>query len=279
MVAQNRIEVWRAEKFNMFGPFMKKKERIGRIYERLRAEPRQWRVGELAGMYGVSPLTIRRDLKEMERQNLILRTHGGAIAAGTVADSPYYRRVSSNFELKNMIGHIAAHQVTPGQTILINDGSTCYHLASNLGGRVPLTVYTNSIPMISELSRFEGIKVFILGGEYNPGLFYTVGSLMERMLEMLEFDTVFLGTDGIDCEGRCLSQDAEMARATEVMLRRGRRRILLADHTKLNAGGNIAYGNLENFDLWITTPGIPADTREKFDSMITLMEAEPCPTQ
>ncbi len=255
---------------------MKKEQRIDRLRRRLRAEPREWRVEELAAMYEVSPLTIRRDLAEMAKRKLILRTHGGCIVADQVADSPYYRHISVNFEYKSMIGRLAARQLRAGQSILINDGSTCFHLASHLGGCAPLTVYTNSIAMISELSRFPGIRISVLGGEYDRDLFYLVGSMMERILEMLEFDIVFLGTDGIDEEGRCLVGDADVARVTEVMLRRGRKRILLADHTKLKAGGSVAYASLEDFDAWITTPGLPRETARAFDPMTTIMEAQPC---
>ncbi len=258
---------------------MKRRERIESLKRRLRAEPREWRVDELAGMYGVSPLTMRRDLEALAKQRVIIRTHGGCISADRAAGSAYYRRISANFGLKSSIGRLAAGQVRPGQTILINDGSTCFHLASSLGGCEPLTVYTNSIAMIPELARHGGVRISVLGGGYERELFCLVGSMMERMLEMLEFDIVFLGTDGIDAGGRCLAGDADVARVTEVMMRRGRRRILLADHTKLNAGGSVAYATLADFDAWITTPGLPEERRLEFDSMTTVMEAQPCRTE
>jgi len=252
---------------------MKKERRMSAIMERLRAEPREWQVNELAGIHAVSPLTIRRTLDELAKKNLILRTHGGCIVANQVADSPYYKKISENFDLKNRIGSLAAKQVCPDESILINDGSTCFHLASNLDVCAPLTVYTNSIAMIPELSRFSGIKTIVLGGEYNRDLFCLVGGMIERMLEMLHFDTVFLGTDGIDDNGRCMICEVEIARMTELMLRRGKKRILLADHTKLNKGGNVTYGSLKDFDMWITTPGVPENLKSKFHSMTNIMEA------
>ncbi len=164
--------------------------------------------------------------------------------------------------------------VESGETILINDGSTTYHLATCLGGKGPLTVYTNSIVMISELSRYPEVKLSILGGEYNPELYSIYGNLTENMLEMFHFDTVFLGVDAIDDDGRCMvgvSSDAGLAKA---MLKSGTKKILLADHTKVGSNGYIAYGSLQDFDTWITTPGVPKEKIKTFSTLTHIVEAK-----
>ncbi len=255
---------------------LKKNIRQESIQRRLRAEPREWSVDEIAEMFGVSALTVRRDLDELAGKNLVLRTHGGCIVANRVADSPYYRKISENFSLKSQIGRKAAELIRPGQKILINDGSTCFHLASNLGGCGPLTVFTNSIAMISELRRFDGIKIYVLGGEYNPDLFYLLGGITELTLERLSFDIVFLGADAIGYRGECMCCEPEVARTTEMMLRCGRKRILLADHKKINAGGYVRYGTLEDFDMWITTDGLPNKMADKYESLINLVNNANC---
>jgi len=87
---------------------------------------------------------------------------------------------------------------------------------------------------------------------------------MQRMLEMIDADTVFLGTDAIDSHGRCLVKDPDMARTAQIMLRHARRKILLADNTKVDAASRIVYAALSDFDLWITTAGISANTLRRF---------------
>jgi DeoR/GlpR family transcriptional regulator of sugar metabolism len=156
----------------------------------------------------------------------------------------------------------------------VNDGSTCFHLATHLGSCGAVTVYTNSIAMIAEINRVPNVRLFVLGGECQRNPFSLNGGILERTLEWLEFDTVFLGADRIDADGRCLVRDEEVARTTQVMLRRGKRAILLADHTKVEGEGHVSYGRLEDFDLWITSQGLPAGLKRKLGRQTEIFEAE-----
>ena len=165
-------------------------------------------VDELAGMFKVTPVTIRRDLTVLEEEGTVIRTHGGCVAGErALFESAYIEQIHLNYHLKQAIGELAAEQVKKGSTILISDGSTNFHLAVNLKEVSGLTVYTNSIEMINELSRNKGINLHVLGGKYKREVHCLGGAMMEQMLEGLKFDIVFLGTDGIDPEGRCLVAD------------------------------------------------------------------------
>ena len=179
---------------------MKPEQRQQQIMAQLRALQAELSVEELARKFAVSALTIRRDLERLEVDGAILRTHGGCVLRATV-ESAYHRKVALNFELKQAIGRAAAQEVKSGDAILINDGSTTFHLAPHLGNTGKLFVYTNSIAVISELSRFPDIRLYILGGEYIPARYFFGGSMMEQILEGFHFDTVFLGTDAVDANG------------------------------------------------------------------------------
>jgi DeoR/GlpR family transcriptional regulator of sugar metabolism len=190
-------------------------------------------------------------------------------------ESAYQQRVAHNFELKQAIGRAAAAQVKAGDAILINDGSTAFQVAANLQEVDGMRVYTNSIPVIAELSRRPGIRLYILGGEYNPSMHFLGGSLMEQVLETLHFDAVFLGTDAIDANGECSVIDPDISRLTEIMLRRGRRRILLADHTKVGAEGHAIYARLSDFDVWYTTPGLSAQQLRRYGQQTVVEVVKP----
>ncbi|MBA4387734.1 MAG: hypothetical protein C0404_07115 [Verrucomicrobia bacterium] len=253
---------------------MKPEERQDKILRRLRALQREWRVEEIAKSLDVSPLTIRRDLDALASEGAILRTHGGCVYAGRMAlDSLYHQRVALNFDLKEALGREAAKEIRPGSIVLINDGSTSFHLAAHLESVGRVTVYTNSIAMVPELIRHPGVRLYIIGGEYYRDLLCLGGSLMQKTLEHLKFDIVFLGADAVDKDGNCLVQDQETARITQMMLRTGRRKILLADHTKAAAGSHVRYGSLSDFDAWITTPGLPAADVKRFARMTEIKEA------
>jgi len=240
----------------------------------LRAMQTELRVDDLARMLEVSALTIRRDLEQLASAGLIIRTYGGCIAAGRAAlESEYHSKVAHNFALKQAVGRAAAAEVKPGSTVLINDGSTTYHMAAHLETKTPLTVYTNSIAMITDLGRTPGIDLYILGGKYNSGLYSLQGSLTEQLLESLQFDLCFIGTDSVTPEGQCMVETPEEASLTRAMLRRARRRVLLADHTKCGTGGHIAYGELRDFSLWITTSGVARDVFQNYLTMVEIKEA------
>jgi DeoR/GlpR family transcriptional regulator of sugar metabolism len=253
---------------------MKPEQRQPQIMAQLRALQGELSVDELAHKFQVSPLTIRRDLEQLEKDGAILRTHGGCVLRAAM-ESAYQQRVAQNFELKQAIGTAAAKQVKPGDAILINDGSTAFHVAANLRGIDRLLVYTNSIPVIAELSRHPNIRLYILGGEYNPELHFLGGSLMEQVLESLHFDLVFLGTDAIDPNGECSVLDPDVCRLTEIMLRRGSRRILLADHTKVGATAHAIYARLSDFDVWFTTPGLSPQQLRRYGQQTVVEVAEP----
>jgi DeoR/GlpR family transcriptional regulator of sugar metabolism len=253
---------------------LKPGKRQSEIVALLRAMQVELRVEELARMLGVSAITVRRDLEELARDSLIIRTHGGCLAAGRAAlETEYHKKVAHNFRLKQAIGKAASEEVAAGSVLLINDGSTTYHLAAHLEHRGPLTVYTNSLAMITDLNRCPGISLYILGGKYNGELYSLQGSLAEQVLENLQFDLCFIGADTVTPDGTCMVVTPEEASLTRAMLRRARRRILLADATKCCAGGYFAYGSLRDFQLWITTPGIEPEILSTYKSIVQIKEA------
>jgi DeoR/GlpR family transcriptional regulator of sugar metabolism len=252
---------------------MKPEQRQQQIMAHLRALQTELSVEELARKFEISALTIRRDLEQLEAEGAILRTHGGCVLRGTV-ESAYQRKVALNFELKQVIGRAASKEAKSGDAILINDGSTPFHLASHLGSSGKFDVYTSSLAVISELSRFPDIRLHILGGEYNPEMHFIGGSMMEQILEGLHFDIVFLGVDAVDTNGNCLVSDPDVARLTEIMMRRGSRRILLADHTKVGADAHAVYGRLSDFDVWYTTAGINPVQLRRFSQQTVVKVVE-----
>jgi len=253
---------------------MKPKQRQEQILAQLHALQSELAVEDLAEKFSVSPLTIRRDLDDLEADRVILRTHGGCVLR-TAVESAYQKRVALNFELKRAIGRAAAKEVKNGDVILINDGSTAFHLAPHLGHLERLSVHTNSLAVIPVLGRFPGVRLYVLGGELNPKMNFIGGSITEQALEALQFDLVFLGSDAVDSRGNCLVSDPDDARLAEVMLRRGERRILLADHTKVGANSHVVYATLTAFDAWYTTPKIPPAQLRQFSHMTTVRIVSP----
>jgi DeoR family fructose operon transcriptional repressor len=219
---------------------------------------------------------VRRDLDILTQERTIIRTHGGCLAVGRAALETHYRKqVAQNFDLKQAVAARAVEEIQPNQVILLNDGSTTFHLASLLGGRGPLTLYTNSVAMISEISRYDDVELYLIGGTYIDEFSSLRGGLTQQILSMLRFDTVYLGADGIDVEGHCLVATPEEAHLTQVMMRRADRKVLLADHTKVKGHGHNYYCAIDEFDAWITTDGIDRELFEEFQTRTELIVASP----
>ncbi len=243
---------------------MKPRIRRQNILSRLRALQQEVKVDELAQELGVSGLTIRRDFDILADSGVVVRTHGGAMAVTPLQNSGYVKQVAANFDAKQAIGRAAAREVKAGDVLLLNDGSTTFHLASCLGQVGPITVYTNSIAMIGEFSRFSNIRLYALGGEYHADIFCLGGTMMAKALDGVSADVVFLGTDAIDSNGRCLVRDRDTAFTAELMMKSARRRVLLADASKIDASASIVYGNLSDFDLWITSLSLDVAAARRF---------------
>lgn len=253
---------------------MKPGARQQQILERLSAIQKEWKVEELSAAMGVSAITIRRDLDALGNQGAVIRTFGGCLIDNRRRLAAYHDRVARNFNLKQAIGRAAAGVIKPGNAILINDGSTTYQLAASLGECGRVTVYTNSVVMIGEISRFPDVRLNILGGEYHADLFYLGGSLMARVLETVSADIAFIGTDAVGSEGGCGCLDEDTARIAQLMMRRAKRSILLADHTKVGAPAPVRYAKLADFDLWITSRGIKRLALNKLRKMTKIKEVD-----
>ena len=246
---------------------MKPLERQKSILNLLRILHREWTVAELAQEFDISELTIRRDLTELAESGDIIRTHGGCVAFGDGALSTvFYKQFEQSFEEKREIGKEATRLIKPGDTILLGDGSTTFQFASQLEKCPPITVYTNNIAAIQQLKMVPNIRLYLLGGEYGHqyNMLYLKGSLSDRILETLHFNLIIIGTDAINDQGECLSYNEEVARTNQLLLRRGDRKILLADHGKIKISANVIYGKLDDFDLWITSPGIDPERLNVF---------------
>lgn len=238
----------------------------------MRAIQKEWKVEELAAAMRVSAITIRRDLDCLCRQSAIIRTFGGGLIDNRSYLAAYHDRVAKNFKAKQAIGRAAAKEIRKGNVILINDGSTTFHLVECLDKCGAVTVYTNSVVMITEIARFPNVRLNVLGGEYHPDYFYLGGSLMERVLETISTDIAFIGADGISPEGGCYCQDEDTARIAQMMMRQAKRCILLADHTKAGVRTPVRFSRLKDFDLWITSKGLKASGRNRLKHMVCLKE-------
>jgi DeoR/GlpR family transcriptional regulator of sugar metabolism len=190
-------------------------------------------VTDMAERFEVSASTIRRDLARLESTGRLARTYGGAMAAPNHAESSLQQRIGEAFAEKLAIARWAAQQVEPGDSVVLDAGSTVAALAHQLRGRTDLTVATTSLAVLSELLGAEGLTVHCLGGTVRPVSQALVGPIAENALERMSFDRAFLGADSVDAERGICEADLAQTRLKELMAQRCTHVYVLAHAAKL----------------------------------------------
>jgi DeoR/GlpR family transcriptional regulator of sugar metabolism len=209
-----------------------RQERIARIVE----EHGRARVIDLAELFSVSTVTIRKDLVALEVRGRLVRAHGGAIAAtGSRAESTFDVRERVNREAKDAIGRIAASMVVDGECIAFDASTTALAVARHLkarGGWAQLTVITNGLRIASELAGYPGITVAMPGGFVRWEALSVVGQLGDGMFEKVNVQKAFLGSAGFTLETGLSDATEEEAQIKRFMAASARQVIAIVDSSK-----------------------------------------------
>ena len=235
----------RGETFTMKQGRQAVDSRRGRILSLIR-ERQTIRVEELAALFHVSLMTIRRDLQALADAGKIDRFYGGASAEGGSLPSgqeaiALYRR---------LIGRYAAGLVEPGDQLFINGSNTALGLLEFVD-RAPVSVFTNNALAVG-LDIPKGTAVTLSGGAVRSGGHIMTGDCAMRNLLMMRADKAFLGCSGISPDGDILCDIPTELGINETMIQHAGRYYILADHTKIGKAGTIASFSLETTGTIIT---------------------------
>ena len=235
----------------------------GRRWAILREVQRSQRVSvsELSHSFGVSEVSIRRDLEHLHGMGLLRRVHGGAQALAGPESSVFDARLLANVEVKRALGEAAAVLVHPGNTILLDSGTTMLEIARAIPRTLPqggaLTVICRSLVIASELRAYRQIRLIVLGGVYQHDYDAFVGSQIESMLQGLRADILFIGSDGVTID-RGLTTDNVLEASLYQMLARSAERVVVAvDSSKIGVNKLQAILPFESVHTLITDCGAP----------------------
>ncbi|MGA4949595.1 DeoR/GlpR family DNA-binding transcription regulator [Streptomyces lydicamycinicus] len=217
------------------------------------------RTADLADEFGISLMTAHRDLDALQTQGWLRKVRGGATGLpsaqfhGSVAE-----RMATMAQTKQQLARAAATLLVPGQTVLLDDSTTCLLLAHQLTGHTPLTVITNSLPALTTLAKEPGIALITPGGAYFPAYDAFMGPHTADAVRAFRADVLFLSTTAVT-NGRCYHTSPETVQVKRAMMESAGRRVLVADHTKFTKGGLYALAPLTDFDLLIVDDGLAAE--------------------
>lgn len=188
-------------------------------------------VAALADLLGVSPDTVRRDLRSLDGRGALRRTHGGALVPDA-ARLPWAQRTSVEPDAKTAIGRLAAALVHAGDCVILDAGSTVLELARHLTVR-PLRVLTSSLDIAALFAADPDVELALTGGDWDAGSRYLTGSDALATLSARRGDLAFLGACAIDARAGLTSISDRDAAVKRAMITAAARTVVLADRTKL----------------------------------------------
>jgi DeoR family transcriptional regulator, aga operon transcriptional repressor len=218
----------------------------------------QVNVSELSKQFNVSEVTIRKDLRHLEKKNILIRSRGGAMKRSLLnIDLSIYDRRRQNISLKEAIGTAAANEIMNGETILLDSGTTVMELAKHLPKKIELTVITNSVDITFRLAEYPNIRVIMPGGILRRNSLALVGEQAAEALRGYFCDKYFLSADGVDIQKGILTTNIEEAALAKVNIRNSKKVYALIDSSKFLSKGITSIAALSEIDTLITDSGIP----------------------
>ncbi|MEO3854011.1 DeoR/GlpR family DNA-binding transcription regulator [Acrocarpospora sp. B8E8] len=236
-------------------------DRIRAIMNALRAHD-SVSVAELAGRYGVSEMTIRRDLDELAQQGVVRRVRGGALSLLLRGEEPPFGvREREAVDAKRRIAAEVANLLADGEAVVLDGGTTTLEVARVVHDR-RLTVLPLALRCADELATAPRIKLVLPGGEVRPGELNFVGPLTEASLRSLRFDTAVIGCCGMSAEHGVTAHDLEDVAVKQAAIASARRVIVACDSGKFTRTAFGAVCSYDKLDVVVTDIGIPRDQHD-----------------
>jgi DeoR/GlpR family transcriptional regulator of sugar metabolism len=225
-------------------------------------------VSELSEALGVSQVTVRRDLEKLEEKELLLRTHGGAMAlhahVNEVAhEKSFSEKAEALVEEKERIAEAAAKLIHDEDAVMLTPGTTSMFIAKRLVGKKKLKIVTNAANIAVQIGNYADLEIILIGGKLRPKSFALVGPLAEDTLKNVRVDKLFLGVDGFDLQEGLTTPNIAEASMDRQMISIAKEVIVVADHSKF---GKVFFSHiapLQAVHTVITDRGLNKDTCDK----------------
>ncbi|HEX4768999.1 MAG TPA: DeoR/GlpR family DNA-binding transcription regulator [Lichenihabitans sp.] len=222
----------------------------------------------LASRFGVSVVTIRNDLDLLERQGVLRRMRGGAVAVRTARfERPAHLAGESFSDEKKRIAGVAASLIRDGETIIIDAGSTMVALARALPRTLnDVAVVTNALDVALELEEHPGVKVVITGGTVRRRQRSLIAPFATLLLGQINADVAFVSCAGVDPEKGFTNSNWEEAEIKHAMLAAAGRAVFLADHSKFGHVGTARIAGLDRADMLVSDSGLDPEAARMLEA-------------
>jgi len=234
------------------------------------------KVVSLAKIFKVTEPTIRQDLEKLEEDGLVTREHGGAYLKNVDLNvSTVSVANQENMDKKEIIAQKCLEYIEPGDTIILDSGSTTSEIAKKLKGFKGLTVITNAVNIALILGGEPGIEVIVTGGEFKPPTLSLTGQKAADFFEGINAQKLFLATAGISLKAGLTYPSISDLVVKKAMIDAAEVTYLAADSTKFGKSAFASLGALSLINYIITDEGIEDKHKQIFhDNEIELIIAK-----
>jgi len=227
---------------------MLKEDRLSFIVNQLKSN-QSVKLGQLSEALQVSEDTVRRDIEALAKNGLLTKVRGGAIPHSPNAHS-FQERINVSEHEKAVIAQKALQLIRPGNTILLDGGTTTYALARLLD--IPLTVITNNIPIAALLAGRKDMEVVVTGGRILPDSLVTAGTYAVRLLEQSHVDICFVGVCSLHHEIGVSSIDYFECEMKRAMVNCSDKIVALTGHDKIGTAETYKICAIDMLDTIVT---------------------------
>ena len=226
-------------------------------------------ISELSKVFGVSDMTIRRDLSKMEKEGLVTRFHGGAERKRNIIRGPesgYMSRLEMSGPEKRAIGKAAAAYLRRRlksdvmRSVFFANGTTVVEVVSQLSGIKNVTIFTDNIPCAQQAAAVTEDPIVLIGGQLNRISMNTVGHFADEMIRSLSLDVAVIGTAAIDEGGNIYAYNMELAGLYSAIIKASNHIIVLADHEKIGKKAMIYLCRMDSDFTLVTDTAVPRET-------------------
>lgn len=223
-------------------------------------------VSKLSAQLGVTEETVRRDLEKLEAQELLRRTHGGALPMDEGSyEYSLEKRKTLNVEIKKELAKKAVQYIATGDTVFLDASTTTFYMAKEIKNMKNVTVITNSLRVINELSGCEGIKVIAVGGIVSNNQSF-VGAMAENYITENYFaDKMFFSSKGIGNNAVILEGNEQECFIKQKMIKNSRMCYYLCDKSKIGRVGYMRLTTFEDIAYLVTDAKISENLKATLD--------------
>lgn len=240
-------------------------ERRNKILEILQKDGRVV-VSDLGLLFKVTEETIRRDLEKLEKDGLAKKTYGGAILVDNLSiDLPYTVRMKTNVDSKEAIARKVSDLIDDGDHLMLDASSTAIFVAKHLKYKRNLTVITNSIEILLELSGVPGCKVLSTGGVLKEGSLSLIGYQAEKMINSFHVNKTIISAKGLDLKKGITDSNESEVHIKKLMLEAANTKILIADSSKFDRISFTKICDYNEIDMLVTDSALDERWSEVLD--------------